>query len=301
MKLISTIVLLFFTSYKSQGQNISYNDLLYVLNNKIESSDSYLSKKYFSLIENRRDTEYSSINFTWGYNVSYDHKSETFIHKTINLEDNSSFIWCQLSDKSTFESIKTFCKTNGFKLSLTYPDVLGGMNFVYENSTHEIEFTISPLKTWQTVSGSFISLKKLDIDNDNWIIIPRRMIKLVSTGTIKDMDIIMFQKKWTIDSSSSSYKRYKYEGGNGRMSAWFDNNGNIKSIKHVSSGAFLYFKVMTSYNSLGYTLDKEEEEGGLRRETYSNSLGSQIILISDQRDELNHQYSVKVSNNLRNL
>lgn len=135
---IFSFALLFF--YESYSQNLTFNDLKYLLEHDIESSDSYITKKGFKYHEAEKSENGECASMIWSFNRNINNdRAIAFIAKNC-FEANLGIIWYQLGEQVTFDKIKEYCKTIGFKLTKTETSKFNDLCSTFENTKYEIKF-----------------------------------------------------------------------------------------------------------------------------------------------------------------
>ena len=139
LKKLFLISLLSF-SIQSFGQNLNYLDLTFILNNDIELSDSYLTEKGYEFHETEKGKNGDCDAMFWSFNRDFENNTAfSFIAKNC-FEAKAGFVWYQFDDKQTFNKIKSYCKSHGFKFIKTETNPFGDLCSTYKSSKYSIEF-----------------------------------------------------------------------------------------------------------------------------------------------------------------
>lgn len=127
-------------SIESYSQNLTFNDLKYLLEHNVESSDTYITKKGFKYHEAQKSENDFCDAMIWSFDRNtYNDRAQAFIAKNC-YEANLGFIWYQLSDQTTFDKIKEHCKSMGFRLTKTETSKFNDLCSTFENTKYEIKF-----------------------------------------------------------------------------------------------------------------------------------------------------------------
>jgi hypothetical protein len=137
LKLFFFVLLL---SLEGYNQNLTFNDLKYLLENNVESSDNYITKKGYKYHEAQKSENDDCDAMIWSFdrNTNNDN-AQAFIAKYC-YEPNIGFIWYQLGEQITFDKIKEYCKSIGFILTKTETSPFNDLCSTYENTKYKIEF-----------------------------------------------------------------------------------------------------------------------------------------------------------------
>jgi len=128
---------------QSFSQNLSYYDLKNIFLNGVEKAETILSKKGYEFYLREEAVGDYFPSTTWAYNRSnYDNKAKSFLIKYCD-DPNCGFTFYQLDDLKHFNSIREFCKKNGYRLIDAKSDPFGGMNYTYINKLYKITFSTS--------------------------------------------------------------------------------------------------------------------------------------------------------------
>lgn len=136
---------------QSFSQSLSYNDLKNIYINGVEKAEIILSKKGYEFFKREEAVGDYFPSTTWAYKrINYNNKAKSFL---IKYCDNPScgFAFYQLDDLKHFNSVREFCKKNGYRLTETKSDPFGGMDYVYENYIYRITFSTSVNKDGDNV------------------------------------------------------------------------------------------------------------------------------------------------------
>lgn len=157
MKKVIFLSILFLMALKVFSQELTFNDLKYLLEHDIEAADSYITTKGYRYHEAQKGKNGSCDAMFWSYgrNIT-DNAAIAIIAKTC-FDAYEGFIWCQFNDNVTIEKIKNYCKSIDFKLIKTEIDDFGGLETFYENPKYEIKFG-SGLHTRSNLNIYFITL-----------------------------------------------------------------------------------------------------------------------------------------------
>lgn len=143
MKKIRTLcfLLLLFVSTKGFSQKLSYLDLKYLIEHGIDDADNFLSKKGFEFLETEVDENGIDKTMQWavggnGFNPT---QVKWLVYK-YSFEANNGFIWYQFDDRETFDKIKTYCQSIGFKTKDSEINKFGNLSIIYENVKYTIKF-----------------------------------------------------------------------------------------------------------------------------------------------------------------
>lgn len=140
------------------SQELTFNDLKYLLEHDIEAADSYITTKGYRYHEAQKGKNGSCDVMFWSFDRDPTYNTAVaFIAKTC-FNAFEGFIWYQLSDNVTFEKIKNYCKSVNFKLIKTEIDHFDDLCTIYENSKYKIEFR-SGLNSSTNLNSHIITLK----------------------------------------------------------------------------------------------------------------------------------------------
>jgi len=130
----------FLLSYESYSQNLTFNDLKYLLEHNVESSDTYITKKGFKYHKAQKSENDDCDAMIWSFdrNTNND-RAQAFIAKYC-YEASLGFIWYQLGEQTTFDKIKEYCKSRGFRLTKTETSPFNDLCSTFENTKYKIEF-----------------------------------------------------------------------------------------------------------------------------------------------------------------
>ena len=137
---ISLVLLTLFNCNLALSQNLTYQDMKYLLEHEIEDADNYISKKGFLYHRTEENNNGDCKTMFWSFdrNTS-NNRAVAFISKYCFVA-NSGFIWYQLGDRKTFDNIKSYCKSSGFKQSTTETDKEGSLCTTYDGEKFKIQF-----------------------------------------------------------------------------------------------------------------------------------------------------------------
>lgn len=131
----SFVFLLFYESY---SQNLTFNDLKYLLEHNVESSDTYITKKGFKYYKVEKYDYCDAMIWSFDRNT-YNDRAQAFIAKNC-YEASLGFILYQLGEQTTFNKIKEYCKSIGFRLTKTETSPFNDLCSTFENTKYKIEF-----------------------------------------------------------------------------------------------------------------------------------------------------------------
>jgi hypothetical protein len=134
MKKIITTFSFIIISTLSYCQILNFNDLKYIYEHDIESTEDYLLKKGFDFFKRENEDPTPSNQFIG--------KNNTYIVKQCD-DSFCGFSWYQFYESKIYTSIREECKKNGYKLIKTETDPLegSGLTYIYTDGKSKIEFS----------------------------------------------------------------------------------------------------------------------------------------------------------------
>lgn len=157
IKILLPLFIILLSSLNIFGQKLTFNDLKYLLEHDMESSDVYLTKKGFQYFEAKKGVNGECDEMTWAFERnSYNNKASAFILKYCN--EDFGYIWYQLSNQPTFNEIKEYCKSIGFNLIKTEFNKFNDLCSTFENSKYSIKFC-SGMDEKSNLNSYFITLR----------------------------------------------------------------------------------------------------------------------------------------------
>ena len=137
---LTLIFALLILTLKGNSQNLNFADLKYLLEHDVESADTYITGKSFKYHEAQKGKNGSCDAMIWSYDRNINNgQAVSFIAKNC-YEANAGFIWYQLGDKATYDKIKNYCKSLGFKLTNTETNPFNDLCTTFENNKYTIEY-----------------------------------------------------------------------------------------------------------------------------------------------------------------
>ena len=142
-KSLVTIIILFLY-LNSFCQLLSLNDLQYLYHHDIESCDSYLQKKRFSVF--RSNASDGGLNYTTGWkckkhpDIQNDNEPYAFVAKYSNNANDGEVGYQLVKDNSNCNIIREECKARGYKLIKTESNEKNYLCYTYKSSNYKVMF-----------------------------------------------------------------------------------------------------------------------------------------------------------------
>ncbi len=129
-------------SFNSYSQRLTFDDLKYLLEHNIEDADNYVTKKGFRFEEVKKCENSECIVIIWvTHNI---HNKEVLIK--FYDEPNPGYVIYGPSSKSTYDNIKNYCQTIGFKFKKTEVNPNNELVSTYESQKYRIDFNSCRIK-----------------------------------------------------------------------------------------------------------------------------------------------------------
>lgn len=113
----------------------------YLLEHNIEDADNYVTKKGFRFEDVKKCANGECIAIMW---VSNDIIKEAIIK--FYDDPNPGYVVYGPSSRTTYDNIKNYCQTIGFKFKKTEVDPDNGLVSTYESTKYRIDFTSCKIK-----------------------------------------------------------------------------------------------------------------------------------------------------------
>jgi hypothetical protein len=139
MKKIITILTLLIVSLQTYSQTISYNDIIFIMNNEeTEKIDDILNKKGFMIGEVTNSNDCGS--FDWNYKNTEQKLNNVHVVKKLCDEHNNKVVVYSSTNQNNYEIIRKEVLKYGYKKigENTYGDML---NFGYQKGKYRFQFS----------------------------------------------------------------------------------------------------------------------------------------------------------------
>jgi len=142
MKKYLVIIIILFLHLNSFCQLLSLNDLQYLYHHDIESCDSYLQKRGFSVFRSKASDD--GLHYTTGWSckkhpeIQNDNEPFAFVAKYSKFANDGEVGYQLVKDNSNCNIIREQCKAQGFKLIKTESDEKNYLCYTYISSKYKI-------------------------------------------------------------------------------------------------------------------------------------------------------------------
>jgi hypothetical protein len=138
-KILTAALIIIFSCKLCTGQNLTFADIKFVIEHNVEDVDNYVAKKGFLYYKTEEDSsDCKTMEWSCDRNA-HNNLASAFLIKYC-FESNKGLVWYQCGNRMTFDKIKSFCISSGFKHSNTKADKLGALCTTLESIDYEIEF-----------------------------------------------------------------------------------------------------------------------------------------------------------------